>query len=286
MDLAIDIIPGEEEISLMSGLTEYSSLQAGETRWQESHSRRVIGRDDQIYKLQTAFGRVSSAPLELILIHAPAGVGKTFLVHGALPQVAVGKFEQYYQLPFAVVSCALEEVVEQVLVSEKRQEIADALKATLSADQLPLLMPLIGNLSHLLSSDQYQDIYSVRGYQASKGFHKVCQTFVRTVAMHMPLVIMFDDLQWADAESLAVINALLNDCDSRRVLWIGAHREDSKSEKFLAFLKQEFVLSTTVKTVNPRSFSPSSNRNFFSQPPICHYSICPLSKPPCLLHLY
>ena len=58
-------------------------------------------------------------------------------------------------------------------------------------------------------------------------FKLICRTFLRSVSAHMPVVIFLDDLQWADEGSLRVLQGLIEDNDSSRVLIVGAYREEA-----------------------------------------------------------
>jgi predicted ATPase/signal transduction histidine kinase len=64
--------------------------------------------------------------------------------------------------------------------------------------------------------------------EARNRFNLVFQRFVQVFARREhPLALYLDDLQWADAASLGLIRALLEDPGARHLLIIGAHRDDA-----------------------------------------------------------
>jgi predicted ATPase len=53
-----------------------------------------------------------------------------------------------------------------------------------------------------------------------------------------PLVVFLDDLQWADAASLYLIQDLLAEPIAHKLLLIGAYREEAEDQNFLPFLNE------------------------------------------------
>ena len=56
-------------------------------------------------------------------------------------------------------------------------------------------------------------------------FRLICRQFFQVFASEdHPLTVLIDDLQWADAASLNLIEYLISDPGSRYIYFIGAHR--------------------------------------------------------------
>ena len=162
-----------------------------------------------------------------------SGSGKSALVnelrkpvlrqHGHLLS---GKFDQYKpDIPYATIAQALHGWVTDILASSDdeiaawRARLRTALGARgqLVIDVIPALQALIGPQPALpeLAQNETQQRFTATFGQ-----------FLGAVCRAQPVVLFLDDLQWADAASLALIASFATDADNRNLLMIGAYRDN------------------------------------------------------------
>jgi PAS domain S-box-containing protein len=194
---------------------------------------RRYGRRVESTALRSAFERVvADGAARVSLIVGGSGEGKTTLVRELQEPVArasglfaKGKCDQYdHQSPYRVVSQACSSLVRQLLartdeeIGYWRSELARALglHGRLITDLVPELTLLVGEQPPVIELPVTQA--ELRLFQV---FWRLLNAF--TSAEH-PLVMLVDDLQWADSASLRLLQHVIADPDTRNVLFIGAYR--------------------------------------------------------------
>jgi len=196
---------------------------------------KLYGREREVETLLAAFDRVveSGAP-ELVLVSGYSGIGKSSVVnelHKPLVRprglFALGKFDQYKRdIPYSTLVQAFQSLVRPLLsksdaeLSRWRNEIMAALgpNGRLMTDLIPELTLVIG---------EQPPLPELEAQQAQRRFQLVFRRFlsVFTKAEH-PLALFLDDLQWLDAATLDLLEDLLTQADVRRLLLVGAYRDN------------------------------------------------------------
>ncbi len=195
--------------------------------------RKLYGREADVRAILSAFERVVDGPAGLVLIKGAAGIGKSALV-GELHRPIVlrrgyflrGKCDQFGRnQPYAALVRAFEPFLQQ-LASEGetrrhywRERLTEALgeQAAAVASIIPNLRLILGTLPRLPV---------VPAAENEQRFHIAFLQFVKALAANNhPLMLFLDDLQWADASTLRLLEQLLGDEDSRCVLIVGAYRD-------------------------------------------------------------
>ena len=196
---------------------------------------KLYGREREVETLLAAFDQVveSGAP-ELVLVSGYSGIGKSSVVnelHKPLVRprglFALGKFDQYKRdIPYSTLVQAFQSLVRPLLsksdaeLSRWRNEIMAALgpNGRLMTDLIPELTLVIG---------EQPPVPELEAQQAQRRFQLVFRRFlsVFTKAEH-PLALFLDDLQWLDAATLDLLEDLLTQADVRRLLLVGAYRDN------------------------------------------------------------
>ncbi|MFO0577424.1 MAG: AAA family ATPase [Polyangia bacterium] len=196
--------------------------------------QRLYGRDGELAALRESLQRVQRGATEVVLIGGYAGVGKSALVKELGRTVAAsgglllsGKFELLGRsTPYLALSRAFRELVPELLglsaaaLQLWRQELLQAVgrSGQLLVDRVPELERVLGPQPPVATGS---------AADAQVRFHLLMQDFVRAVAQRAhPLVLFIDDLQWADAASLALLRTLLAEGECGHLLFIGAYRDN------------------------------------------------------------
>ena len=174
------VIRQEDVHSLLPRPIRRAHAEAGQTGF------RLLGRTQELETLTDAVRRALDGGLSLIQIEGETGLGKTRLLDelaGSLLEVRVGRAgcsELERHLPYVPLATAL------------RDALADA---ELDACDLPALGQILPELTLGESRPQLSEI-------------EVLEALVALVAEHAPLVLLLDDLQWADPGTLAALGYL------------------------------------------------------------------------------
>ncbi len=197
--------------------------------------QKLYGREHDIALLLGAFDRVvqHGAP-ELIMISGYSGVGKTSLVRELYKPIVrerglfiSGKFDQYKcNIPYSTFGDAFRELIRQILTESEQRIAAWSIKlrnalgvnGQLIVDIIPQLEVIIGRqppVPELSPSD------------STNRFNMLFRQFISVfTAPEHPLVLFLDDLQWADAASLKLLENIITDSDMKYLLMIGAFRDN------------------------------------------------------------
>ncbi|MCT7977852.1 trifunctional serine/threonine-protein kinase/ATP-binding protein/sensor histidine kinase [Laspinema olomoucense] len=196
--------------------------------------RKIYGRDRELAILQSTFTRISQGPRETLLIAGHSGIGKSALVQQLQPWIRQhngyfisGKFDRYKQnIPYRALLSAFQELIRQRLTEPQDilEEFTQTLEKALStngkiiADVIPEIELVLG---------EQPAISDLSPTESQARFHRTFKAFVEvfTQAKH-PLVLVLDDLQWADSASLKLIHLLMTEPDSKYLLLVGTYRSN------------------------------------------------------------
>jgi predicted ATPase len=191
---------------------------------------KLYGRKEEEETLLKVYRRTRQVPSEinenngcnhqLVLISGHPGTGKTSLANTLRYQVVVkdkgflvsGKFEPMAlnQEPYEVFASALTEYTDQFLESSSQARV-EALRTAVRESVGPeagLLTDIIPALERLLGPTEIPT--RVYGTEALHRFRFVFCNFIRALSKSAPLVLLLDDLQWADCLSTELLRALFH----------------------------------------------------------------------------
>ncbi|MFT3770881.1 MAG: AAA family ATPase [Minicystis sp.] len=190
----------------------------------------LYGRDRAFSALSAAFERAAAGVGEIALVTGGAGIGKSTLIRALLGSPAAirarclhAKFDELRSnVPYAPLVEAARDLVCRILseppdvIDAFRIRIGKALGAGAGA-----VIEVVPELADLLGAG-----VPVPGAEAEGRFPLAFPRFVQALAARgSPLVVVLDDLQWADAASLRLLPALAS-LEARHVLIVGAYRDD------------------------------------------------------------
>ncbi len=194
--------------------------------------QKLYGREKEIDTLFSLFERISQGETALLLIFGYSGIGKSSIVQEMRRPIEqkrghfiAGKFEQFQQnTPYSALIQAFRKLV-QLLLAEKDLDLwkerflkALGFDAQIMIDVIPELKLIIGEQSPVVP-------LNVR--QAELRFHRTFASFIQVfLKKEHPLVLFVDDLQWADAASLKLLEFFLIENQPSYLLIIGAYRDN------------------------------------------------------------
>ncbi len=193
----------------------------------------LVGRDVELDALRAALDKALDTEARGVLVTGAPGVGKSALIEQLRPMVTArggwyvaGKFDQYRHdtAPGAVVQALAR--LGRLLLAEPEAELAGQRERMLEAlgpnaglvtASVPEFAALLGTDHPVVEGDLTETEVRLRQAQVD---------LLRAVASRgRPIVMVLDDLQWADRATLAVIDGMQTDDRMRGLLMVGAYRD-------------------------------------------------------------
>jgi DNA-binding CsgD family transcriptional regulator len=195
---------------------------------------RLRGREEELRALGDAVDRAAAGHLTTVIVEGEAGIGKTRLLADALDdarargrEVVTGRARELERTrPFGLLADAFGCVRSS---PDPRRAALAALLATQLGGRGPLTV----------SSDPGLQFQAVDAFV----------DLVEELALHGPLVLAVDDLQWADPSSLLTLAALARRLTDSPVALVGCLRLLPRADELVGALLQEGA----IQTVNGRA---------------------------------
>ncbi len=200
-------------------------------------SNRVYGRGRELGRLRKSLEQAAEGHPQVVMVTGPAGIGKTSLVRELHHHMSIhntyfisGKFDQYQKsTPYAAVIQAFKGLFRQLLsenqdeLDQWKQKLKTALgpNAGLISEVMPEIEMIIG---------PQEKVPEINPAETRSRFNLVFESLVQIFNRpEHPLVILLDDLQWADPASLNLIRLMLVP-KRAHLLLIGAFRDNELHE--------------------------------------------------------
>ncbi|WP_016950021.1 ATP-binding sensor histidine kinase [Anabaena sp. PCC 7108] len=195
---------------------------------------KIYGRENEITTLLNAFERISNGTKELMLVGGFSGIGKTSVINEVHKPIILnkayfisGKYDQLQRnIPFSGFLESLESLLNQILTESAAnlQQWKDKILLALG-EQAKVIIDVIPKLENIIGKQP--NVPELIGIASQNRFNLLFGNFIKVfAAKEHPLVIFLDDLQWADATSLKLIELLMNETDVQYLLLIGAYRDN------------------------------------------------------------
>jgi predicted ATPase len=197
--------PGEDEIRARLGMPP----RAAAVSTASEPASPFVGRDRELATLAAALREVAAGRPRAVVVEGEPGVGKTALVHRFLartpgadrPLLLAGRCYEQEAVPFQGVDSVIDAVSEHLLTLGAK-ELAPLLAGGVRylATVFPVLrrVPLIDAL-----------VSGARAVASQAGLREhafgECTRLFAALARERPLAVFLDDLQWIDADSLALL---------------------------------------------------------------------------------
>ncbi|OCT15646.1 hypothetical protein A8709_16420 [Paenibacillus pectinilyticus] len=197
----------------------------------------LYGRSKEIERLLRVYSHAVHGSLEAVWVTGESGYGKSFLIAETMKTIMKdngwflsGRFEPNKQhISYHAIARALRELVRQLLTGKDQQleEYRTRLLQMLGTSG-KVLTDLVPELEMLIG--EQPAARPLPPQETQNRLHFLLQQFLLIFcAKDRPIVLFLDDLQWADAASLQVLDLLLNDSQLKYFLFIGSYRSEYES---------------------------------------------------------
>jgi predicted ATPase/DNA-binding winged helix-turn-helix (wHTH) protein len=192
-----------------------------------------FGREEELAAMDAAWQRARRGSRQVILVAGEAGIGKTRIIGEfarrclSAATTLVGHCDEEALTPYQPFVEALTQLLDQFTDAELAQQMREG-------DLRPEVARLVPNLTARLpelDSGAVVDPESER----FRLFQAVDRLF-SSAAKHTPLLILLDDLHWADKSSLLLLRHLARGAPSTAMFLIGTYRGDGVERTALGAL--------------------------------------------------
>ena len=182
----------------------------------------LVGRADELRLLESALGRAAAGEFKAVLVGGEAGVGKTRLVSelelrtiAAGGRVLAGDCVELAEgeLPFAPLTAALRGVARELGPGD--------LETLPGREELARLLPELGDSETWITRDSALD----EPLAQSRLFEVLLALFTR-LGEQAPVVLVIEDLHWADRSTRDFLGFLVRNAHAARLLLVCTYRSD------------------------------------------------------------
>lgn len=239
---SVGLIGREPETATIKGCCE-RMVMSGTKEDQPEDTETAASTDSAIMAASLV---QSQTRKELIFVKGPSGVGKSSLAKTLEKYVTAledstfveGKFDlNSVDVPYSGIAKAFGEICQKVKdASEIAESLSGALQGTVDIlyHLIPELEDIVPSRTTATSTNPDSDIE-----YGHERFRNAFRTLTRALnRLFSPMVLVLDDLQWADVSSLEVIDFLIADLQNPNMLMIiGCYRSNEVDENSLLFNK-------------------------------------------------
>jgi class 3 adenylate cyclase/tetratricopeptide (TPR) repeat protein len=211
------------------------------TRGIEGLETRTIGREAELRQMQAATEAVRAGQAHLISVVAEAGTGKSRLLYEYTNWLDVQPFRLYLfkgratqemaQLPYALIRDLLAfrfEIKDSDRAAVAREKLEAGLLGFADPDDDDDASVRAHFIGHLIGFDfsgspHLQGVLGDARQIRDRAFHYLCR-FFDDVTRDRPTVLLLEDIHWADAGSLDLIEHLLRERPELPLLVVGLTR--------------------------------------------------------------
>lgn len=196
----------------------------------------LVGRDDELRQMCAAFERVRRGRAEVVSLVGEAGAGKSRLIaellsrlerEGALATTTVRRAacsslgEQTYGV-FAAMFRDAYHVAPGDTLEVAQQKLVEGLQALgAGEDEARAIAPLLG---YVLGMEVGHAFRHIEPEQLQRQIVLAARTLVERRLQQGPLILVVENLQWADAASVALLRSLVDRLGDRALMLVASYR--------------------------------------------------------------
>ena len=200
---------------------------------------RLIGRERHLAALDEALGTARKGRTVVRFVHGESGMGKTSLMRrflddadesGAL--VLSGRCFESESVPYKALD-SLMDALGQYLVRLDRIEAEGLMPRDVHA--LARLFPVLRQVEAVAAAPR-RSAQTADPHEHRRRAFGALRELLQRIGDRRPVVLAVDDLQWGDADSAALLGALLEPPDSPALLLVACHRTQDRQDS--AFVRE------------------------------------------------
>ncbi|MFT3694066.1 MAG: protein kinase [Kofleriaceae bacterium] len=197
-----------------------------------SHSQLFVGREAELAMLDRAFADVRERRQVTVYLQGESGIGKSALVRAFTRRfsadesvvVLAGRCYEREAVPYK----ALDNIVDELASYVQRMTQPDAAAIMPQwADVLLKVFPVLSRIEVFADGPRHTILDETE--QRTRLFAALRELLVR-LCDRRKVIMWIDDLQWADADSLAMLSEVLRPPDSPSLLFLASWREAGEGD--------------------------------------------------------
>ena len=276
--------PTDEQLNLSAMRFSPFPLGRGDVPSRLQIPNKLYGREKEIMSIRQSFDAVLKSGQSIILcVDGVAGVGKSSTIRQSCAAisacypnclVASSKLDQYNRQPFGMFKQLVSEIVLDILTQPTRvlaRWRASVMKAVASSgalmiDMFPSLQQLIG---------EQPPVQVLPPAEAQQRLQLVFTGFLCCFCPpHRPLVMLFDDVQWADDNSLQGLEHFTANPDCKHVLIILAYRKEEVHARhsLMSTIEHMREAGKNVQTITCNPLTPTDLQQMVADTMHCSLS--------------
>ncbi len=229
----------------------------------QARGANFAGRTLELSALEEGFAQAQAGARTLVLVQAESGMGKTAVVAEFVRRIRSRDREALVVRS----RCYPNEQIAYQAFDAAVDELARALRR-LPRDECELLLParaaLLTQLFPVLGSVGAIGHATKKGLPAEPAARKRAAlaafvALISNVCARFPMIIVIDDLQWADAESFKLLHALLGDGQGRRPLIVATRRQGEARTDATERELEELSLKRHARVLTLQALSASES---------------------------
>lgn len=181
----------------------------------------LVGRDQELAQLAAVLKEAASGRGGVVLVHGEAGIGKTRVAQELVAEAGARGFRSAWGRAYEGAGTPAfwpwVEVIRSLLGSCDRQVLEAAVGQRTA--ELAQVVPEVKEVTGTSGTSPPADPDTAR-FRLFEAF----ATFLRGLAAHRPLVVVLDDLQWADVASLDLLSFLGPRISDTSLVVVGTYR--------------------------------------------------------------
>jgi adenylate cyclase len=205
---------------------------------------RMVGRAQELAQLHEALQRMLGAGAQVVSVAGDAGIGKSRLVDEFLGQVRASSSgagltirrtscQAHQMQPYGVIARFFRDGFG-LAPADSLQAVQAKVEAGLSAagaqaDDIALVVPMAG---YLLGLNALQDLRDVEPERLNRQISMALRIVLDYRLRQAPLMLVIEDLQWADAASLEALSAMADWLHQQPLLMVLTFRPSFDAASF------------------------------------------------------
>jgi eukaryotic-like serine/threonine-protein kinase len=195
-----------------------------------------VGREPQLHRLDEAFDAVTRGDAATVSLHGPSGIGKSALLRrfvgqiGARADVVVlsGRCYENESVPYKALDGVVDDL-SRYLGSLPRQQVESLMPPDVPA--LTRVFPVILQVDAIAAAARDREPGSVDQVGLRRRAFEALRGLLGRLADRGRLVCCIDDLQWADADSVVLLEELLRPQSPPAMLTVLCFRSEEMAAK-------------------------------------------------------